>query len=111
MAKSQQPEDEGDRCVTAWEAVSGVALEHCQSRDAIQQVVARFLGVDPDDIAGMGNPSDVTDNICEDRQQTRQWVAVRTAELVDDESMTMPEALDDAWDEVRDACGEMGFAV
>lgn len=111
MATNQAPDDDGERCGTAWEAVSGVALEHCQSREAILDLTARSVGLDGDEIAEQTEAGDVTDGICTDPHETRKWVAVRMADLIEDRDVGLVEAQSEAWGDVIDACDDRGHAV
>lgn len=104
MATSDAPDDDAERCSTAFEAVSDVAMEHCNTREAVLEAFGKFLGIDPEEVEDMKRAGGLTDDICDSTREVRKWVLVRTAEIVEEEGPSVLDAMDRAWDEARDGC-------
>lgn len=111
MASSPDSDDDGERCGTAWEAVAGVALEHCQTREAILDLAARSVGIDADEIAENAVSGDVSATTCQDPRELRKWVAVRMADLLEDGDLGLVEAQNEAWGDAIDQCDDQGHSV
>lgn len=111
MASNQVPDDEGERCVSASEAVASVALEECQSRGAIAELVGHYIGVDVDEVDVEADAAPITEDICESRRETREWVLRRAVDLVMDEEMAPVYAVRQAWDDATDGCGDHGVEI
>lgn len=111
MSTSGPPDDDVDRCMTALEAVSDVALEHCNDAETIQQALGRLLGVEPDPDCDAALAEGLNAETCESTLGLRQWVMCRAHQLIDEDGVAFSAALDDAWAEARDSCGDLGFDV
>lgn len=111
MASVETPDDDVERCMTALEAVSDVAMEHCTDPEVVQKAIGRFLGVEPDANCEAALAEGLNEETCRDFRGLRQWVLCRSHQLVDEEGAPMSTAVGDAWDEAKESCGNLAIDV
>jgi len=96
-------EDETSRCAVATNAAMEVAIDEC-SGDGLLANIARIVGMqevpDRDDVDDELSAAD-----CLDNDIVRAWVAVRAEELIDD-GEGLSDAIEQAWGESREMCGQ-----
>lgn len=95
-------DDEMEKCAVATNAAFEVAMDEC-SPDALLMNLARMTGLqqkpDRDDVPGELSTAD-----CMEMEMVREWVAVRSEQLIDD-GEGVSDAIEQAWDEVSEQCG------
>lgn len=111
MASADAPDDEVERCMTALEAVSDVAMEHCTDPEVVQEAIGRLLGVEPDVNCGAALDEGLDESTCRDFRGLRQWVLCRSHQLVDEDGTPMSTAVGQAWDEAKERCGNLAIDI
>lgn len=111
MAAGEPLELEDDRCATALDAVLEVAIEECLPRERLVSNLARKNGVEPDVDCEAALEEGLDEATLRSPNGVRQWVTCRTAEIVDDEDVSLSDAMEQAWDEAKTAGANQGIDV
>mgnify|MGYP000335404305 CR=1 FL=1 len=95
-------ESSEDRCAVATNAAMEVAIDEC-SEDGLLSNLSRLVGLEEPPERDE-TPDELSAADCLDGSIVKAWVAIRAEELIDDDE-GLSDAIEQAWDESRDACG------
>lgn len=111
MAAGEARPRDDDRCTIALDALMEVAVEECGPEGGMGKNIGRLLGTEPDPDCEAALAEGLDEATCESTQGTRQWVACRAQQLVDEDDLALSAAMEEAWDEAKTACANHGIDV
>lgn len=95
-------DSEKDQCAVATDAAMEVAIDECSSADLLSNL-SRMVGLqeppEPEEL-----PVELSKPDCMDMDTVREWIAVRSRELIED-GEGMSDAVEQAWAEAGERCG------
>lgn len=111
MATNADAPDQAEECRLAIEAAMGVAMDHCVDESQVTEGISRMLGVEPDVNCELAMREGLDDQTCGNLRGVRQWVMCKTLDIIENDGVAFSEAIEMAWDEARDVCGDLGYEL
>lgn len=111
MATNANDPDQAEECRMAIEAAMGVAMDHCVDEEEVTAGIGRILGVEPDINCELALREGLDEQTCGNLLGVRQWVMCKTHDILQNDDVTFSQAIEQAWGEAGDVCGDLGIEV